>query len=369
MLKRVLKQIVKKTNIDYVFTRFLQPFYHEISVMSVENASVILQECSPKPEGRLTAENTVADELIDLQIIVPSYNAEKYLQECLESALSQETKYSYKVVVVDDGSTDNTKAIIKKYAHDKRIVPIFQDNLGSSGARNSGLKEIFARYIMFLDSDDILTKHAVESLLDVAYEVDADIVEGSAYLLKDNDCIVYDKYKKRNDNYLGRLKGQPWGKVYKSYIFDRLCFPDGFWHQDSINALFIYPQVHKVSVIPEFVYIYRRNSEGITATASKHNKAIDTYWITELLVQSYVEIGGIVDKEYMETLIRQAILNYKRTSRLNSEIQEAIFILTSDLFKSCGTEQYVPKIYSGLYNAFVRKDFGAYKVWASNLIL
>lgn len=368
MLRKRIKYALKKANADHVMVRFLLPFHHQISDMTAEKARCLLQEYSPKPEGSHITKNNMASELIDLQIIVPAYNADKYLRECIESALSQKTKYSYKVVVVDDGSTDNTKAIIESYVHDERIIPIFQENAGFSGARNSGLKNIFARYIMFLDSDDTLAENAIESLLNVAFEVNADIVEGSAYTLKNNECVVYDKYKERKDNYIGRLKGQPWGKVYRSSIFENLCFPDGFWFEDSINALFVYPQARSISVIPNYVYKYRINQEGISITAHKHKKVIDTYWVTELLVQSYLASNGVIDEEYIKTIMQQAILNYRRTDMLKSELQEAIFVLTSELVKSCGGG-IVSRRFTEIYTMLLQGKITAYTNYVCHIIL
>ena len=81
----------------------------------------------------------------------------------MNSVLSQSTKWSYRVIVIDDGSTDRTGEIIDTYKTDKRVKIIHQENRGYSGARNRGLAELDSKYVTFLDSDDILMPHAIET--------------------------------------------------------------------------------------------------------------------------------------------------------------------------------------------------------------
>lgn len=149
------------------------------SRMTPEDARHILTAYTPDPSTTCVANNKL-DPQYDLQIIIPAYNAEKYIAQCLESALHQDTKYSYLITVVNDGSTDRTPEIIEFY-HVKfpdRIEVINQENKGFSGARNVALRVFKGRYITFLDSDDVLGEGAVETLLDAANMTDADIVQG-----------------------------------------------------------------------------------------------------------------------------------------------------------------------------------------------
>lgn len=325
MLKKSVKDILKSVHADNVVTRILIPFHREQSNMSVGEARRILQEYSAKPDGSCIVQNEIDEMLIDLQIIIPAYNAERYLCECLNSVISQKTKYSYKAVVIDDGSADKTKEILEKYAGHEQIIPVYQDNRGFSGARNRGLEKLFSKYIMFLDSDDILPDGAISSLMDTAIEMNADIVEGSAYEMADGKRGIYDRYKKRVNGYKGRLKGQPWGKVYKRSIFDNLCFPEGFWFEDSINALIIYPQTENIVVIPDFVYTYRKNPDGISATAKKYRKIIDTYWVTEQLLDDYKTKKIVPNRRFMDALMQQIILNFRRTDTLEKRYSGSYF--------------------------------------------
>lgn len=100
----------------------------------------------------------------DLQIIIPAYNAEKYIEKCLNSILSQKTQYTYVITVINDGSTDETLQILSKYLDDEHIDIISQSNKGFSGARNCGLKNLVGHYLMFVDSDDWICEDAIEKL-------------------------------------------------------------------------------------------------------------------------------------------------------------------------------------------------------------
>lgn len=89
-------------------------------------------------------------------------------------------------------------------------------------------------------------------------------------------------------------------------------------------------------VIPEFVYTYRMNPDGISATASRYRKIVDTYWVTTQLVEDYQKGGYQLNSRFMEALMRQIIINFRRTKTLEKDIQEAVFVLSSKLLKSLG---------------------------------
>ena len=141
------------------------PLYSRVSSIDASSARETLNRFSPKPAGTPDATNLLPDPRCDLQIVIPAYNVESYLAKCMDSVLSQKTKYTYHVVLVDDGSTDATPAIADRYAADSRVTVIHQENRGFSGARNVGLSTLFGRYIMFVDSDDYLPQGAMRVTL------------------------------------------------------------------------------------------------------------------------------------------------------------------------------------------------------------
>lgn len=184
-MNHLLYLFLKKTKLNKGLYRLCKAKSHEqipIGPKEVEKAQTLLNVLHADPHHSCICQNLVAaTPQYDLQIIVPAYNVEKYIKECLDSVLSQDTSFSYIVKVINDGSTDGTLKILESYQKDNRIEIICQKNKGLSGARNTGLKEINARYLMFLDSDDKLAPGAIEAFMKMAQETDADIVEG-AYL-------------------------------------------------------------------------------------------------------------------------------------------------------------------------------------------
>ena len=168
-MKQKLKQVYR-----------LSAVLHSLpSRMNADAVRTILNDFSPDSATTCVGDNVV-ELKYDLQIIVPAYNAEKYISECLDSVLSQETEYSYLITIVNDGSIDHTLDIINSYysRYPDRIEVINQENKGFSGARNAGLKVLKGKYITFLDSDDVLAPRGINSLLrNTIGEVD--IVQGS----------------------------------------------------------------------------------------------------------------------------------------------------------------------------------------------
>ncbi len=337
-------------------------FSHKASLDSTA-AREILLAAAPCPAGTTNAANKLLTPTCDLQIIIPAYNVEAYLESCMDSVLSQETKYTYHVILVDDGARDRTPEIADKYADHPHVTVIHQENRGLSGARNRGLREILGRYLLFIDSDDILCPGAIEALLDTAYSHGCDLVEGGAYyLFEDYQTIMhrYDREKKLSSPY--DLHGHAWGKLYKAELFQRLCFPEGFWYEDSMLSYRIFPAVHNVWGCPKICYGYRINQQGIVRASKGKPKAIDTYWITERLLQEHMEAGLPMDETFFSYLMLQVRLNQDRVKGLSPEIQESIFVLTCDLLdKSCPSFPSLPGERT-LCKAIQRRDFGMYRM-------
>lgn len=177
----------------------------------------------------------------DLQIIVPAYKVEKYIEDCVESVLSQNSRYNILLTIVNDGSPDGTRDILRKYEHLPNVEIIDQENKGFSGARNTGLKVIKGAYLAFLDSDDMLTPGSINALMDKMIENDADIVEGGYVTFRNNEekeCVTHKLTI--GSQWLDVLSGYPWGKVYRASLFERLQFPEGYWFEDTMISFLVY---------------------------------------------------------------------------------------------------------------------------------
>ena len=125
--------------------------------------------------------------MTDISVIIPVYNGEKYIRKCLDSVINQ-TKKEIEIVVVNDGSTDNTESIIKEYK-DKRIKYFKNTNHGIGYSRNFGVSKSSGKYIMFLDSDDYIDKDECKLLYEKCLEDDLDISICDFYKVYNNDLI------------------------------------------------------------------------------------------------------------------------------------------------------------------------------------
>ena len=123
--------------------------------------------------------------MVDISVIVPIYNAEKYLNKCVDSLINQ-TKKELEFILVNDGSTDKTEEIIKSYK-DSRIKYFKNKNQGIGKTRNFGIEKATGKYIMFLDSDDYLKNNACEILYKSVEKTDADLAICDFYKIYDSD--------------------------------------------------------------------------------------------------------------------------------------------------------------------------------------
>lgn len=208
-----------------------------------------------------------------VSIIVPVFNVEKYLRQCLDSILGQ-TFNQFEVIIVNDGSTDNSGAICQEYeARDNRIVYLEKENEGVSEARNLGLDFATSEYIIFIDSDDWIEPTYVEVLYEKIEEYQADIVFENYTSFNDEDSNFYfhmsnDYYEEIYDNYsvMNLLNDSresknaalivPWAKIYRKEILNDLHFPLARTGEDALFNLKVFLKSEKIVYIHKGSYIY-----------------------------------------------------------------------------------------------------------------
>ena len=214
-----------------------------------------LNKIQPCPTGDIFANNNI-EYKYDLQIIIPCYNVEKYVEDCILSVLNQKTKYNYIVTLVNDGSTDNTLSILKKYENNEHIELINQENKGLSGARNTALKNMKAKYVTFLDSDDMLCDDSIECMLDAAFNnPECDIIEGNYKELTNGVSVDIKRHKENSVTKTSTLYGFPWGKLYKAELWKNYKFPEGYWFEDTILGFITYYQCKNAYILTQYIYI------------------------------------------------------------------------------------------------------------------
>lgn len=208
-----------------------------------------------------------------VSVIVPVYNGEKYLKSCIESIIDQSYK-ELEIIVINDGSTDNTSKILKEIARtDNRIIHIEQKNKGVSSARNRGIELSKGEFITFVDCDDTIKKNYVKSLVEKAICDNLDIVtcgytDISIYgnfnlndFYKDNSILKKSEFI----NYIFKgVGGTLWGKVFKREIIEinniRMN-PNIFMCEDMVFVLQYVMKINTFGAIEEALYNYNRKNE------------------------------------------------------------------------------------------------------------
>lgn len=209
-----------------------------------------------------------------ISFIVPVYNVELYLPGCIESILNQ-TFSDIEIILIDDGSTDNSGSICDKYqALDSRIQVIHQNNQGVSHARNVGLRQAVGRYIGFIDSDDQVSDNYAIILLDaINRQVDIDISFCEYYTVKNGLSVVYtnnssDKiYDNETSIYLlckdKEIKNYVWGKLFKKELFASIRFPEDRDMCEDMAILYkVFYQARKILHLQTPAYYYQIRTES-----------------------------------------------------------------------------------------------------------
>jgi glycosyltransferase involved in cell wall biosynthesis len=322
------------------------------------HAKAKLKSFSPKPAGDCSSDCKVGVPVYDLEVVIPVYNSEKYISECLDSVLNQKTDYSFHVILVDDGSSDSTSSIVEQYISDKLSV-IRQENGGTSKARNTGINNSRGRYLMFVDSDDVLPQNTIQVLMKKAFLHSSDIVEGSADYTLNNRRFRYYSHEDCSDTDFRQVNACIWGKVFSRSLFETFRFPEGYWYEDTVDGFFFYRMAEKVATVPDVVYIYRNNAEGMTSLTKNKPKALDTYWITEICLEEYFSRGFCTDERFISILRNQFIVNCKRMNEFEEEIQKAVFACSCELL-----EKYkVPFEGAYLFKLMEKRDYGKYRLY------
>ena len=209
---------------------------------------------------------------LTVSVIIPAYNAEKYITECLDSVLNQSYR-QLEIVVVNDGSSDGTKEILDRYSGEYSFVKVIHtENRGVSCARNTGLDAAAGDCVMFLDADDFLALNAIEILMSDMLENNADISAGEMKANIDNNAYVSDKNDfeiwEGIDALRQSLLDDPFtysscAKLFKREALDGVRFVEGRRiHEDSYFVFCTFLKMPRVIVRNAVIYNYRLNPNG-----------------------------------------------------------------------------------------------------------
>lgn len=209
-----------------------------------------------------------------ISVVIPVYNVEKYLKECLDSVLKQ-TYRNLEIILVDDGSKDNSGNICDEYAKkDNRIKVIHKKNGGLSDARNAGINIAKGEYITFLDSDDYIEEDMYEFLVKNIEKANADIsICQNYYVYKNSKETTHtpNVYLEMNSvealkyvNMLGYYTVSACDKLYKRKIFENIRFPVGKINEDWYVICEVFDKANKIVYNSEPKYNYRKRKGSIT---------------------------------------------------------------------------------------------------------
>lgn len=217
-----------------------------------------------------------------ISVIIPVYNVEKYLTQCIDSVLKQ-TYTNFELILVDDGSKDSSKAICDEYARiDSRIKVLSKQNGGASSARNAGLEVATGKYIYFFDSDDWIAEDALEKLLRICDDNNAELIFFDAYAIEEETGKIstshYSHKKSYQSNSGYKLMMElidnkefhvaPWLLFLKKDFLSRaeIRFEEGIIYEDMIFTYQLFCEAKKIVYLPEYLY-YRRYREGSVMTS------------------------------------------------------------------------------------------------------
>ena len=253
-----------------------------------------------------------------ISIVVPVYNVEKYIHECLESILYQSYK-NIEVIIVNDGTLDNSIAKIEDLLKDKRTRLISQVNQGLSAARNTGIKAALGEYISFIDSDDKVKSSFIETLYDKANETNADIVRGSFRNFDGNipegwitDFNISPSRGTEALRYFlnNNVSFVVWSSLYRTTFLreNRLEFTEGILLEDGdfTTRSYINASVVATSDAPNYYYRVRPGSILTSNNAQRMSQS------ESKVIQNFINWYESITNHEIKLLIEQSIYAFMR---------------------------------------------------------
>ncbi len=300
-----------------------------------------------------------------ISVIIPVYNAEKYLKECLDSLLGQ-TFTEFEIICVDDGSIDRSLEILKKYAEqDSRIRVLTQQNKYAGAARNKGFEVAAGEYVFFLDADDFFAPELMERTWKRAKETDADVVMFEAIQLwGDHDAIYYEKYPTYieynkfpdkevfsgddiPDEIFTTTVAAPWTRIVRADFLrkNHIYFQEIHNENDLYYSIMMLALAERISYLKDRLVYYRRgHGNNIQSFLDK-----DPFCPIEALEQAYDDLNrlGIYEK-YTKSFIKRSFrsLNlHMNRFKQDETLYEFCKELEKDHFKRMGLTEYGPEYY------------------------
>lgn len=274
-----------------------------------------------------------------VSIVVPVYNTAKYLPRCLDSTIRQTYK-NLEIILVDDGSTDNSPNIIKTYAKkDQRIKVTRQKNQGLSSARNTGIAHATGKYITFVDSDDEISPTMAEKLLTALQKTHSDISVCSFREVYPSGKITHFSNNRPATTYTTEqaLKAMllehgfmmsATMKLFPTKYFQKIQFPVGKLHEDIDTTYKLIMQATRVAFIPDELYTYHHHDDSIIATKSFDPRKLDIIALTDQMCDNieskYPNLANVTRERRIRarfSVLRQIPLSHPEIKQILSYLK------------------------------------------------
>ena len=290
--------------------------------------------------------------MVKVSVIIPVYNVENYLEECLDSIINQTLK-DIEIICINDGSTDNSLEILNDYASkDSRIKVLTQENKGLSATRNHGLKLAEGEYIYFMDSDDILELTALEELYGISKnDEECDMVIFKLINFDDdsNEKFISNYYEME---FLRKFKNKYFsykdvgikifdvavstpGKFFKRDLIHDLTFPEGLIFEDNLFFTEAFLKSNKLYFYDKYLYNRRVRDESITQTPTI--KFADSIIIINKMIELAKEFD-VYDTYKVKLFEKKMSSGFSRFAAVRDEDKEEYFNILKDDFKRFNEE-------------------------------
>lgn len=308
-----------------------------------------------------------------VSLIVPIYNSQNYLEKCIKSLISQTLK-DIQIILINDGSTDNSEKIIKSF-DDERIVYISKNNEGIGKTRNLGIDKATGEFLAFVDSDDYLNEHFCEYMYQKAVNDDCDLVVCDFF--EDRNTLVGIKFKDFKDTNLretpeliNNINLGPCNKLYKKSLFDDKSnrFEENLKYEDAPFVVKMLLSANRIGKVNDYLtyYVIHSNSE----TTIRDKRMYDILEITDIIVNdlkkvdypndSLVSLAVMIltdytiqqryisDVKYRHDFINKA---FKYLNNLDRKWRRCSYLKRfTSLKRYVKTSKLLTKIYCDLYN-------------------
>lgn len=301
---------------------------------------------------------------LELSIVIPVYNVRDYLKECLDSVISLRG-FVYEVIIVNDGSTDGSEAVIRLYEDYSFVHVVHQENSGLAAARNAGLKRAKGKYVYFLDSDDFINSQVFEQLFLLGKREGADVIVGNYFEYWNVNKIKEDSHRiEVQENlvvngitflkkyYLHKISSVVWRSIYlREFLLSySLFFKEGIYFEDVDWTIRVYVKAEKVCYFPLNFYYYRKREGSIMKSGFSQKKLDDSIYVCRELIK---ESKHISDRQ-IKDIYRVAGLHcmFFNIALYEGTFAEPVKVEIFNVLKSTSVKMYKYRIMRCIYFFF-----------------